>query len=101
MPGGMAPDGQPYPNARDQALGLCDVAALAGPTGLINARASVSSQRHRHTFGSALERDSRHLVREAAYTLSADAVLVLAMLASHMTTDVDGFTSFTRPVERS
>ena len=103
--GGVPPNGQPYPERlrtrRYDAGGT--LRALAGPTGLINLRGSVSSQRHRHTFGSVLERDVHDTwFGEAAYTLARGAqtwVIGAALLGeSYDAQDVDGFDfSFTTP----
>jgi iron complex outermembrane receptor protein len=105
MPDGVAPDGQPYPERlrtrRFDAGGT--LRALAGPTGLVNLRGSVSSQRHRHTFGSVLERDVHDTwFGEAAYTMTRGTqtwVLGAAMLGeAYDARDVDGFHfSFTTP----
>ena len=98
MEGGLAPDGSPYPERletrRYDAGG--SLRALAGPTGLVNLRGSVSSQRHEHTFGSVLERDEHDTwFGEAAYTLTRGSktwVLGAAMLGeTYDASDVDGF----------
>ncbi len=103
--GGLPPNGQPYPERlrtrRYDAGGTLRM--LAGPTGLINLRGSLSSQRHRHTFGSVLERDVHDTwFGEAAYTLTRGVqtwVLGAAVLGeSYDARDVDGFDfSFTTP----
>ena len=105
MPEGVAPNGQPYPERlrtrRYDAGGTLRM--LAGPTGLVNIRGSISSQRHRHTFGSVLERDVHDTwFGEAAYTLTRGVqtwVVGAAMLGeTYDGQDVDGFDfSFTTP----
>lgn len=105
MPDGLAPDGQPYAERlrtrRFDAGGT--YRGLAGSTGLVNLRGSYSTQRHRHFFGQALERDGHETwFGEAAYTHADGSrtwVVGAAMLAeSYDARDVDGFDfSFTTP----
>ena len=105
MPGGLAPDGQPYPERlRTRRFDVGGTyRGLAGATGLVNLRGSYSAQRHRHFFGQVRERD-RHdtWFGEAAYTRAEGSrtwVVGAAMLAeSYDGRDVDGFDfSFTTP----
>jgi outer membrane receptor for ferrienterochelin and colicins len=105
MPDGVAPDGQPYPErlrTRRYDIGGT-YRGLAGAAGLVSLRGSFSSQRHRHTFGSVLERDAHETwFGEAAYTMSRGArtwVFGAAVLGeSYNARDIDGFDfSFTTP----
>lgn len=105
MPGGLAPNGQPYPERlrtrRFDAGGT--YRSLAGTNGLVNLRGSYSTQRHRHTFGSVRERDEHDTwFGEASWTKVRGAqswVIGAAMLAElYAAADVDGFDfSFTTP----
>jgi iron complex outermembrane receptor protein len=98
MPGGFTPDGQPFlerlRTRRFDAGGT--LRTLAGETGLINLRGSISSQRHRHTFGSVLERDAHDTwFGEAAYSMARGTQTWVAGAAvigeSYDAQDVDGF----------
>ena len=104
MSGGQAPDGQPYPERlRTRRYDAGGTLRKLTSTGLINLRGSYSSQDHRHTFGSVLERDKHDTwFGEAAYTLARGAqtwVLGAAVLGeSFDSRDIEGFDySFTTP----
>src|SRR5687768_9269894 len=104
MPGGRAPNGQPYAERlrtrRFDAGGT--YRGLTG-SGLINLRGSYSSQGHRHVFGNVLERDEHETwFTEGAYTLvrgRSTVVFGAAVLGeSFDAQDIDGFDfSFTTP----
>jgi len=105
MPGGLAPDGQPYPERlrtrRFDAGGT--YRGLLSGSRLVNLRASYSTQRHRHFFGEVRERDQHETwFGEGALTVvrgRQTLVAGMAMLAeSYDARDVDGFDfSFTTP----
>ena len=105
MPGGLAPNGQPYPERlrtrRFDAGGT--YRGLAGATGLVNLRGSYNSQRHRHFFGEVREWDQHETwFGEAAYTRAVGSqtwVVGAALLnESYDARDVEGFDySFTTP----
>ena len=105
MPGGSAPDGQPYPErlrTRRYDIGGT-LRTLAGSTGLLNVRGSYSNQRHRHWFGSVLERDVHETwFGEGSYTTTRGAqtwVAGAALLSeSYHARDIEGFDfSFATP----
>jgi iron complex outermembrane receptor protein len=105
MPGGLAPNGQPYPERlRTRRVDIGGTyRGFAGATGLVNLRGSYSAQRHRHFFGQVMERD-RHETwfSEAAYTRAVGSrtwVVGAALLnESYDGRDIEGFDySFTTP----
>src|SRR5690606_18723307 len=97
VPGATAPDGSAWPERlRTQRVDAGTVTRLLAGAGIVTLRASGSLQRHRHTFGPAIERDA-HLTwfGEAAWTARAggqDLVLGVAMQQErYRADDVAGF----------
>lgn len=104
MSSGVAPNGQPYPERlRTRRYDVGGTYRGLMGTNLLSLRGSFSSQNHRHTFGSVLERDAHETwFGEAAYTMTRGTqtwVVGTALLAeSFDAQDVDGFDfSFTTP----
>lgn len=97
LPGTTAPDGLPFPERlTTRRFDAGGVARFLAGNGILSMRGSASLQRHRHTFGPTLERDT-HLTwfGESAYTLSRGSqtwVLGAALQQERYTADdVDGF----------
>ncbi|MES2444758.1 MAG: TonB-dependent receptor [Pseudomonadota bacterium] len=74
-PGGVAPDGQPFPEAQDSRridAGLAAEASLEG-LGTLHLRASAVGQKHEHRYGTIVENDRhRTIFAEASLAGGAD-----------------------------